>query len=343
MSKPMIKNLYKESLIIGLSFCAFTIITLMAFFLFSYKGKCVVIDQKKEYFVFQDDLNRRVREMDSQQLEIKNRVNESHILYIPIFSLAAGHLNGYDKSKIEREFGRGFFEEMNVFYRGEGSKPIAEIDSNKVYFDHETVEEILLKQEHLCYLAPKDARIKLIDKKVYVEKGRHGIRLDMPDLVQKVQDALEQGNFDQIVVDSEKISPQIKAKDISPYKVIKSKKTLKLTEEELQNIALVEGILDRINNIELYVGKETDLNGRLSKYLNSISRESYVTTEEADRAYELSYKVKKTLIKALKASRYTVKGNFWGKELKTKNTGDKNSIISAYLDYDKIVVVVLSR
>lgn len=343
MSKPEIKNLYKEGIIFGLAFVAFVLIILSLFFLLSYKGKCVIIDGNKEYYVYREDLKKRTQELDNRMIQMKDSVTGNVGMGISLSALSAGCLSQYEINKINKGFSNSFIQEMNLFYQGRGSEPILELDSSRIYFDPQKVEAYFLKDLSEYYFPSKDAQIRHLDNGLVIEKGQFGYQFDAYDLNQKVQEALSKGSFDRLIIKAEKFNPKVKVRHLNKYKKIIAEKSIELDEKDLSNLGLLEGIIMEINNYMIPKGKSVDVNEKLLEYLTSICSERDATAENMEQAYSLSYKVKEPLIEALKASKYMVKGKSQDDRIVVKNTGTSDSLISAYLMDNKVVMLVLSK
>lgn len=335
----VIKKLYKEG--VGVAFFFLLIVLLSLSSVYSFLGKPIrlIIDGEKHSFRSYEEIQEYLYKNIPQHIFIKNEVDPTRILEIPLSEIGASYISPHDEEEIERIEKSGFLQKMNLFFvRRKGLKPIV-VEKKHIYYESRELLSFIERAMTGLNFQPYDAFIKENATALYIEPDEQGISVEPAELFYAMETALQNGTITDVKVSGFAIPAEVKASDIQKYS--KKKASIKAPVEEafLQNWVM-PGILYELNNTLLPSGEKVDVERRVNQYVNTIVEQRSVSEEDRKYVYNVKEKVFSIVSQVLRESGFSLKEDENGTVLEVYNPEKKDAIISAYLEQDTVRIII---
>lgn len=335
----VIKKLYTEG--VGVAFVFLLIVFLSLGSVYRFLGKPIrlLIDGEKRSFGSYAEIQEYLYENIPQYIFIKNEVDPTRVLEIPLTEVGASYISPHDREEIERIEKSSFFQKMNLFFvRRKGSKPIV-VEKKHIYYESRKVQSFIERETTRLDFQPYDAFIKENATALYIAPDKQGISVDPSELFYAMEGALRNGSITDVKVSGFAVPAEVRESDIRKYSKKKASIASPIEEAFLQNSA-VPAILYELNNTLLPSKQSVDVKRSARQYVNTIVEQYALSEEDKKYMYNVMEKVFSIVSQALQESGFSMKENEDKTVLKVYNPEKKDAIISAYLEQDTVRIII---
>lgn len=332
------KKIYRDGISVALTFFILTAIVATAIFFIIYRGECVLMDGEAIYFHSKKDLTHYIEAMYPQEIVVRNTADRSLTLRIPLSEIGASYISTYDERKLETELDRGYFDSfISFFFKKKSDNDITSVNGKTIYFENRELERFITEQSVLLGVMPTEATLVLKGKKLNIKEGVPGLQVDPAELYREIQSGLRKGDISSITVGAVIVEPAVNSNDISSFNKLIGSAAMTPESEFLKNPELIEALLAQINNVRLPKKETTAVGIRMRYYLDAVIDEHSVSREDAEKAYQLAEDISALAEEAIGGAGLRPDGD------NAYNGIGKDCILSAYLDDDEMIILVISK
>ncbi|MDO4793122.1 MAG: hypothetical protein Q3993_03000, partial [Filifactor alocis] len=308
---------------------------------YSLLGKPIrlIVDGEKHSFGSYVEMQKYLYENIPQYIFVKNDVDPTRALEIPLSEIGASYLSPYDMEEVKRIEKSDLFQKMNLFFvRRKGSKPII-VERKRIYYEPKNLQSFIESGMTRLDFQPYDAFIKENATALYIEPDKQGISIEPAELFYAIESGLRNGSITDVKVSGFAVPAEVRESDIQKYSKKKVSVTTPIEAAFLQN-SVMPAILYELNNTLLPSKQSVDVKQRARLYVNTIVEQYSVSEESRTYIYNVMEKVFSILSEALQESGFALKESEDGTVLKTYNPDKKDAIISAYLEQDTVRIII---